>query len=509
MHRAAEIRILIRLPLFLLIWGTAALSMGLPAIHALVRGNYPVFGSFAMAGGLGMVAVILIALSGVPRSRNWTRSQLLSLLGTFAILPAFLAVPLHDALQTTTFLNAYFDMVSAITTTGADIFNDPDRLGATLHLWRAQVGWMGGLFMWVAAAAILAPLSLGGFEITARSQLGRGTDIPMQQKAADPRHRLMRITNTLAPLYAGLTIVAWVLLLMSGDTPLVALSHAMSVMATSGISPVGGLTNVQSGLAGEFVMFMFMFFALSRLTFSSDTALLGAARLTQDPEFRIGLFLVLGVPSLLFLRHFLGAYDVNAVNQVGAALHAFWGAMFTVMSFLTTTGFESADWEQARLWSGLQTPGMILMGLAVMGGGVATTAGGVKLLRVYALYLNGLREMQLLVHPSSVGGQLKGRQRIRKGGAFIAWMSFMLFALTLAFLIVVLAATGVDFEQAVVLAIATLSTTGPLIDVASETPIHLVELGPLAKGILCAAMVLGRLETLAIIALFTPSLWRN
>ncbi|MBI6629044.1 TrkH family potassium uptake protein [Pontibaca salina] len=509
MHAAVESRLWVRLPLFLLIWGTAALSMALPAIHALVRGNYPVFRSFAMAGGLGMVAVILIALSGVPRSGNWTRSQLLSLLGTFAILPGYLAVPLHDALQTTTFLNAYFDMVSAITTTGADIFNDPDRLGATLHLWRAQVGWMGGLFMWVAAAAILAPLSLGGFEITARSQLGRGTDIPLQQKAADPRYRLVRITKTLAPLYAGLTIVAWVLLLMSGDTSLVALSHAMSVMATSGISPVGGLTNMSSGLAGEFVMFMFMFFALSRLTFSSDTALLGAARLTQDPEFRIGLLLILGVPSLLFLRHFLGAYDVDAVNQVGAALQAFWGAMFTVMSFLTTTGFVSADWEQARLWSGLETPGMILMGLAVMGGGVATTAGGVKLLRVYALYLNGLRELQLLVHPSSIGAQLKGRQRIRKGGAFIAWMSFMLFALTLAVLIVVLAATGVDFEQAVVLAIATLSTTGPLIDVVSETPIYLIDLGPLAKGILCAAMVLGRLETLAIIALFTPSLWRN
>ncbi len=509
MRRAVEPGVLIRLPLFLLIWGIAALSMALPAIHALTRGNYPVVRSFAMAGGLGLVAVVLIALSGVPRARNWTRSQLLSLLATFAILPAFLAVPLHDVLQTTTFLNAYFDMVSAVTTTGADIFNDPDRLDDTLHLWRAQVGWMGGLFMWVAAAAILAPLSLGGFEVTARSQPGRGADIPMQQENADPRHRLLRITATLAPLYAGLTTVAWVLLLMSGDTSLVALCHAMSVMATSGISPVGGLGHAQSGLAGEFVLFMFMVFALSRLTFSGDTALLGAARLTRDPEFRIGLLLVLGVPSLLFLRHFLGAYDVESADQISAALHAFWGAMFTVMSFLTTTGFESADWEQAQVWSGLQTPGMILMGLAVMGGGVATTAGGVKLLRVYALYLNGLRELQLLVHPSSVGAQLRGRQRIRKGGAFIAWMFFMLFALTLAFLIVVLAATGVSFEQSVVLAIATLSTTGPLIEVASETPVRLAELGPVAKGILCAAMVLGRLETLAIVALFTPSLWRN
>ena len=73
---------------------------------------------------------------------------------------------------------------------------------------------------------------------------------------------------------------------------------------------------------------------------------------------------------------------------------------------------------------------------------------------------------------------------------------------------VILAATGVSFDQALVLSIASLSTTGPLIDAAAETPIKLIELSTLAKSVLCAAMVIGRLETLAIIALFTPNLWR-
>ena len=85
----------------------------------------------------------------------------------------------------------------------------------------------------------------------------------------------------------------------------------------------------------------------------------------------------------------------------------------------------------------------------------------------------------------------------------------MLFALSLALISVTLAALGSSFEQALVLSIATLSTTGPLIDIAAETPIHLAELNDWAKGVLCIAMVLGRLETLAIIALFTPDLWRN
>ncbi|MCF6232486.1 MAG: TrkH family potassium uptake protein [Rhodobacteraceae bacterium] len=504
--------ILASLPLFLLVWTIGALAMFVPAIFALVQGNMAVARSFSFAAGLGLTLVILVALARASRkSRHGTLGQLLALLGIFTILPAFLAVPLHDALGTTSFLNAYFDMVSAITTTGATLFDDPTRLPPSLHLWRALVAWLGGLLMWVAASAILAPLSLGGFEVTTRGQPGRSMVTPMHMTSADPRKRLARITATLAPVYTGLTLALWVLLMIAGETSLTGLIHAMSVMSTSGISPVGGLTQAQAGFQGEMILFLFMFFALSRLTFSNDTATAtsGFSRLDKDPEFRIALLLIIGLPVILFLRHWWAAFDVETSQNLMLALRAFWGAMFTVMSFLTTTGFESADWEEARQWSGLGTPGLILMGLALIGGGVATTAGGVKLLRVYALYLNGVREMEQLVHPSSVSGARAGNRRIQKNGAFIAWVFFMLFALSLALITVTLAALGSSFDQALVLSIAMLSTTGPLINIAAETPIHLAELGDTAKLVLSAAMVLGRLETLAIIALFTPDLWRN
>lgn len=510
MQGKAHIPLLLRLPLFLLIWGISSLSMWLPATHALIRNDHPTSQAFFYSGLIGLVFVGFIALAaGARPSRYRLLGQLLSLLGTFAVLPVFLAIPLQDALKTTSFLNAYFDMVSAITTTGADIFRDPDRLNPTLHLWRAQVGWMGGLLMWVAASAILAPLSLGGFEVTARGRLGRAAHTPHQSAQADPRARLLRVFVTLAPIYAGLTAVVWVLLLIAGEDSLTGACHAMSVMATSGISPVGGMSGASSGLVGEAILFLFMFFALSRLTFSSDTATTGYARLDKDPEFRIGLMLVFGIPVLLFARHWFAAFDVNATENLTQAAQAFWGAMFTVMSFLTTTGFVSADWDSAQAWSGLGTPGLIFMGLAMIGGGVATTAGGVKLLRVYALYLNGMRDLERLVHPSSVSRQAGRNRRIQRDGAFIAWVFFMLFALSLTVVSLTLAGLGADFEQAIVLSIATLSTTGPLIEVASETPIRLAEMSGLAKGVLCAAMVLGRLETLAIIALFTSELWRN
>jgi trk system potassium uptake protein TrkH len=149
------------------------------------------------------------------------------------------------------------------------------------------------------------------------------------------------------------------------------------------------------------------------------------------------------------------------------------------------------------------------MGLAMVGGGVATTAGGVKLLRVYALYLHAQREVDRLIHPSSVGRASGPGRRIRRQGAYIAWIFFMLFALTLTALTALLALVGQSFESALILALSGLSTTGPLVEMASETPVRLVELSSAAKLVYAAAMVLGRLETLALIALLNPSVWRD
>ncbi|MFK7743955.1 MAG: TrkH family potassium uptake protein [Roseobacter sp.] len=508
-HKSVSEQIL-ELPLFLLIFGLASALMLVPAVHGAVTRELETARVFFYSGLLGVITFGLIATAHIGRRpRHGTLGTLMSLFSTFVFLPVFLAVPFYEAIGNTLFLNAYVEMVSAITTTGATLFEAPERLNNTLHLWRAQVGWMGGITMWIAASAILAPLNLGGFEVTAQAEPGQRESRFSSIDRIDPRERLVRIFVALVPIYIGLTLVLWVLLMISGDRSIVALTHAMSVMSTSGISAVGGTEQAQSGVTGEAVILLFMLFALSRLTFSSDTVTATEGGIRTDPEFRLGIIIIIGVPIILFMRHWIGAFDVANEDDFGQAARAFWGSMFTVMSFLTTTGFASADWAQAQAWSGLETSGLILMGLALIGGGVATTAGGVKLLRVFALYLNGKRELERLVHPSSVNKAGIESRRLQRNGAFIAWIFFMLFAMTMAALTMVLALLGVEFEDALVLSIAGLSTTGPLTTLATDTPIRLAELGPYAKSVFCAAMVLGRLETLAIIALLTPDLWRS
>ena len=304
-------------------------------------------------------------------------------------------------------------------------------------------------------------------------------------------------------------MILWLSLYLAGDTPVVSLCHAMSTLSTSGISPIAGVEHAGSRLGGEMIMVVFFVFALSRLTFLQEDTGRRAAALFQDPELRLGLFIIVVVAGLLFFRHWMVRFEDGFEVSVLEAIRGLWGALFTVASFLTTTGFVSGDWELARSWSGYGAPGVLLLGLAVFGGGVATTAGGVKLLRVYALYQHSVREMEKLVQPSSLGGRGREARRFRQQGAFAAWVFFMLFALSVAVVMTGFSLLGgVDFEEAMILTISALSTTGPLVEAAGSAPVDLDSLGDSARALLSAAMVLGRLEALALIAFLNPDFWR-
>ena len=502
-----------RLPFFVILMGIGALAMLVPAIHALALNDYDTMRVFFY----GFILFSLLSLILGFATANYApvsvaRSQLIALLAAFTALPVMFAVPFYEAVGNTSFLNAWFEMVSSLTTTGATVYDNAGRLSPSLHLWRGLVGWLGGLLIWITAVSIFAPMNLGGFEVRATGGAGKSTGaatFTQISQVADPSERLTRFAAKLAPLYAGLTFVLWLGLTSLGEVPYVALIHAMSVMSTSGISPIGGLHGAGAGFWGEVMIVLFFVLAISRLSFSAGQLGEKDKGLWRDPEFKIGISLILLVTAALFLRHFFGAIDGQSNTSAPEMFRAIWGAAFTVASFLTTTGFESRYWLGAADWSGLQTPGLALIGLALIGGGVATTAGGVKLLRVYALYRHSERELQRLVHPSSVGGGGREARRIRQKGAYISWVFFMLFALSIAGIMLLLSLTGVQFETAMVLAISALSTTGPLADVAAENPISYAGIPDAAKVILAGAMVLGRLETLAIIALFNPEIWRN
>ncbi|MCV6593099.1 MAG: TrkH family potassium uptake protein [Silicimonas sp.] len=493
-------------PLIVSLMGLGAIAMIVPAVHALLVNDHETSRAFLYPCLLFFILFVMVALATTGmKIRRPGRSHLISIVACLAGLPLMLAVPFAEAVPDTRFFNAYVEMVSSLTTTGLTLF-EPDRLPPSVHLWRALVGWMGGFFIWVIAVAILAPLNLGGFEVTSDSEIGQGAREADRQ--LDNAHRMRRYTVQLLPIYVGLTMVLWLALFMVGDPPLIAICHAMSTLSTSGISPLGALEGGAGG-RGEAVIALFLLFALSRLTFLREDRPEGWESLWHDPELRLGLLITGAVAGLLFLRHWMVSFEEGLEVPLLDGLRALWGAIFTTLSFLTTTGFVSGDWEVARAWSGLGAPGVLLLGLAVFGGGVATTAGGVKLLRVHALYQHSMREMEKLVQPSSIGSSGRQGRRFRRQGAFAAWVFFMLFALSIAVVMMGFSLIGgLDFEEAMILTIASLSTTGPLTEVAGSAPVHLAGLSDAARSLLAAAMVVGRLEALALIAFLNPEFWR-
>ncbi len=502
-------RFLARLPLLVVMIGVSGLVMLVPASFASLTEDFESARSFLYSSILILIATLIIGFATqVTTPLRTARPHLTGVIIAYLVLPAILAIPLLDIVGNTRIVNAYFEMVSCLTTTGATIY-EAARLPDAVHLYRAIVGWMGGFMILVTALAILAPLNMGGFEVTSEMRSVVSHPNASQIQAAGPGQRLRRSARRIFPVYFGLTVVLSLLLAIAGEPPLIAAIHAMGVMSTSAISSEVSLSAGNSGFLGEAFILIFFFFALTRRSMQVVQGRVTGSYWIQDREMRLAIYVTLTITLLFFARHWLAALEVETADNAARAFASLWGGLFTILSFITTTGYVSEFWGEARSWSGLPTPGLLLVSLALMGGGVATTAGGIKLLRVYALYKHGARELSKLTYPNSVAPGGRMGRRIRREGAYIAWVFFMLFILSLAAISVALSATGLNFEESFVLATASLTTTGPLAAFGGGQPILYADLSDATKSILALAMVLGRLETLVLVAILNPSFWRN
>jgi len=495
-----------KFPALVLLVLVSAGLMQVAALHAATGGAWATARTFFYHGALFFVLGVIIGLAtmnAVPRQA--ARYHLMTLLLTYIALPLVLAAPLAALIPGFGLGGAYFEALSCLTTTGATLFPSPRILPDTVHLWRSLIGWGGGLLILVTAFAILAPMGLGGFEI---GQGSTGQRAGQRTGTVDQAsERIVHYVRLIAPVYVAFTGILALALIILGDRTFVAVAHAMAAISTSGISPVGGLDGMPSGRLGEMVFAIFLLPAITHRGLSFDLRRGRRPGLT-DPQLQLMLISVVGVTVVLFLRSFIGAAEIERQDNLAAALQAVWGSSFTVLSFLSTTGFESTDWRAMQIWSGLPDPGTILLGVAVMGGGIATTAGGVKLLRLYALYRHGLREMDLLVHPASLGRHGQGDRLISERGPRIAFVFLMLFLIALALIMIALSATGLSFERSLTLAVAALTTTGPAIRTLGDGLTY-SDLSGFAQAILCVGMIVGRMEALVIVALFNPSYWRS
>ena len=493
-------------PLIVTLAMISSIAMYVPMIHAGWQENWPVARAFLYHGTFFMILSLMVAIATSRSTRRRShRFPLLEVSLGFLFLPLMLGMPLAHLSPSTRLLDAYFEMLACLTTTGATLFPDPQLLAEPLHLWRSLVAWLGGLLVLVVAFAVFAPLGIGGFEM---QNVSRSVHQPGDEIAAsDISERIARHLRRIAPVYLGVTILLAVALALAGERTFVALSHAMAVISTSGISPVGGFDGSASGILGEVFVFLFLVLAVSRHSQTFDRDLGNWRSFKRDKEVNLALACIILIPLCIFFRFLYVVAESGSRPDPESLFAVLWGSVFTVMSFMTTTGFESALWSPDINLLDAGTTGLVLMGLASMGGGVATTAGGIKLLRVYAVYKHGRRELTRLSHPNSVGGAGERARMIRRQGAYVAWVFMVLFFVALSAATLALTATGLGFEESLVLAVASLTNTAPIASMQGAGPIGYLDVTDSVMLILCLTMMIGRLEVLAVLSLFSPSYW--
>ncbi|MCH8466990.1 MAG: TrkH family potassium uptake protein [Roseinatronobacter sp.] len=485
--------------------GVTAMAMLLPAAVGFTLREHALARAFLYSAALlGSLAGMIYLAARANPSRDGALSHPFSILTlAYLLLPALMAVPLTEAIPGMRFGDAWFEMLSAFTTTGASLLEG--TTSRSVDLWRATVAWGGGLFVVVCVMALLVPFNLGGVELL-RGQIGGAMRVTEPGQAqtnfqeSDESRNLQRLrdqVSVIAPAYLGITLVLWVGLSMAGNPPLVALMLAMSTLSTSGIVPVGVSTSVPS----EILIALVLVFALSRRLWPGARALSAdQSPKRQDPELMLAAVIV----ALIVLALVLHALIRPGPGGFVTHLADIWAHGFTALSFLTTTGFvSSASGGLSQVFSG--PAGLMLMGLALFGGGVATTAGGLKLMRVFALGWQARREVSKLVYPDSVGGDGPRLRSLRREGAFAAWLFLMIFIFALTSLTAGLTLAGLTLEKAAVFAVAALTTTGPLPLIAAAEPLYWGELGEGAKILLGFGMLLGRLELLLLLSV----LWRR
>jgi trk system potassium uptake protein TrkH len=460
MHLSISLRILgILLMLF-------SLTLLVPLLLALYLHDETVTG-FLSALGITFFSGLLL---WVPTRRSQqelrTRDGFLVTTLFWTVLGLFGALPfaLHTGVDLNT-TDAIFESISGLTTTGATVITSIDDLPRSLLFYRQQLQWLGGIGIIVVAIAVLPMLGVGGMQLYQAETPGPSKDTKLTP-------RITETAKALFLIYVLLTVLCAVSYRLVGMTTFDAICHAFSTVAIGGFSTHDASMGYYDSPAVLLVSCFFMYVAAINfgLHFTAwRRRSLEPYSGDSETVFFSGVLAVCVVITCTMLL-LTGTFEPEE-----GLIHG----LFQAISITTTTGFTTSDFAH---WPGF-LPLMLLV-FAFMGGCAGSTGGGIKAMRLMLISKQGVRELKVV---SAV------------------WSFLAVYLATFVTLMIMLVATGLEFETAFSAVGASLNNLGPgLGDVSS----HYAGINDPAKWLLCGAMLLGRLEVFTVLVLFTPTFWR-
>ncbi len=407
----------------------------------------------------------------------------------WTVLSAMGAVPLLLLPQPAIgVIDAVFESMSGLTTTGATILTAIDDLPPSILYYRQQLQWFGGMGIVVLAVAVLPMLGVGGMQLYRAEVPG-----PVKHNKLTPR--ITETAKGLWYIYLGLTVACALSYYLAGMTPFDAVGHAFSTIAIGGFSTHDASLGHFNSTPINLVAIVFML--LSGLNFALHFTALRSrtpAIYLRDPEAKVYFGLLLAVLALTVAA--LVHYDVFAPtvdNLVQGALQ--------VVSIATTTGFTTTDFS---LWPAF-LPIMLIL-LSTAGGCAGSTAGGMKIVRMILLYKQGAREISKLVHPNALMPVKLGGKAVPDAVINAVWGFLSLYLLSYVLLLLLLLAGGADPVTAFSAVTACLNNLGPGL---GEVARNYAAVSDLGKAVLTFAMLLGRLELFTLLVLFTSVFWKG
>lgn len=460
-----------------------------PALISIIYGDG--------AGLAFVVAFILTLITGLAfwypyrRDRSDLRAKegFLIVVLFWTVLATFGALPfaLLDQPQMS-ITDAVFESFSGLTTTGATVIEGIEFLPKAVQFYRQQLQWLGGMGIIVLAVAILPILGVGGMQLYRAETPGPVKDSKMTPRIADTAKHLWYI-------YLSLTIACTFAYWLAGMNLFDAVCHAFSTVAIGGFSNYDASLGYFNSAAVNVICVIFLWIAA--LNFSLHYSAVSGRNIRnyfKDPECKA----FFTIQFVLITVCFLVLIHYNVYESTGATFDQ---ALIHAVSISTTAGFATTDFSAWPVFLPI-----LLIFSSFIGGCAGSTGGGLKVIRILLLFIQGKREVDRLIHPKAIYSVKLGDRAIPNRVIEAVWGFFAAYAIVFVVIMIGLIGTGLDNITAFSATAAALNNLGPGLGSVAGT---YAQVSDSAKWLLMTAMLFGRLEIFSLLVLFSPTFWRS
>lgn len=414
------------------------------------------------------------------------REGILTVVSTWVVAVCFASVPFMAAGMLGP-VDAFFEAMSGLTTTGATVLTDIEIWPRSLLFWRVWMHWIGGLGIIVIFIALLPRISGGAAHLFNAESSG------FEGEKLLPR--LQSTALALFRIYAFITGCTAVLLLFCGLNLYDAVVHAISAVGTGGFSSYNDSIAHFRSLPVELVITAAMFLAGGNFSLYFKVKRNGPGVLLKDDEFRCYFFMYLTLVTVVTISLAANGFSLY---------RGFREAFFQVAAFISTTGYVSADFDQ---WPAF--PRLCLMILYFTGACAGSTSGGIKISRLIVL-ARGVKEgVVKVLHPKEARPIMYNGHRIENSVFSLVLSFFFTYIGIFVIFSIGVAYTGVDIKTAVTGVLACLSSVGPGFGSVIGATGNCATLPSAAKLMLAFTMLLGRLEMYTLLILFHRKFWNG